>query len=273
MMAELAGSTAMEVKSCCAALYETEWVRLVLGDSFHPGGLTLTERLGGLLGLDSSKTVLDVACGRGASALHLARTFGCYVIGVDFGAENVAAAQEAGLRAGLSSPLDFRVGDAEGLPLEDASVDAVICECAFCTFPAKAQAATEFVRVLRPGGRLGLSDLTRTGELPPELEGLLAWAACIAGARPVDEYVAYLTAAGFVNPTVEPHDEALLDLVKSIRQKLLGAELLVKLGALKLSGVHFEQAKIMAKSAAEAIRDGQLGYTLLIASKMDPLSV
>ncbi len=82
------------------------------------------------------------------------------------------------------------------LTFEDASFDAVICECAFCTFPDKERAAAEFARVLRPGGRVGLSDLTRTGPLPDELEGLLAWVACIADARPVEEYAHFLTAAG-----------------------------------------------------------------------------
>jgi ubiquinone/menaquinone biosynthesis C-methylase UbiE len=64
----------------------------------------------------------------------------------------------------------------------------VICECAFCTFRDKSAAASEFARVLKPGGKVGLSDLTRSGILPAELDGLLAWVACIADARPISEY-------------------------------------------------------------------------------------
>src|SRR6266511_4051317 len=78
-------SSALEsdvVKSGCATVYASDWANLLLGDSFHPGGLTLTSRLGQLLGLDASSTVLDVACGRGSSAIHLAQTTGCRVIGV-----------------------------------------------------------------------------------------------------------------------------------------------------------------------------------------------
>src|SRR4051812_38201157 len=143
-------------KACCAAAYESDWARLLLGDSFHPGGLALTERLGRLLGLGPTDRVLDVACGPGTSALHLAATFGCRVVGVDLGAANLARAAAEAERRGLAALATFEPGDAERLPFPAASFDAVVCECSFCLFPAKTVAAAEFARVLRPGGRLGL---------------------------------------------------------------------------------------------------------------------
>ena len=79
----LPASTAVEIKSCCAALYETDYARLLLGDSFHPGGLELTERLGKQLGLRPGQRVLDVASGTGATAVFLAERFGCHVVGLD----------------------------------------------------------------------------------------------------------------------------------------------------------------------------------------------
>lgn len=260
-------AAAPELKSCCAALYQTDWARLLLGDSFHPGGVALTGRLGAMLGLGQSSTLLDVACGRGASALHLAKTFGCRVIGVDLGAEAVRAAGEAAAAAGLAGLTDFRVADAETLPLPSASVDAVLCECAFCTFPDKGAAAAECARVLRPGGRAALSDLTRADTLPPELQDLLAWVACIAGARPVAEYVTLLEGAGLQVGPVELHDEALTEMVTGIRQRLLGAEVLIKVGAVNAPGLDLERARGMAKAALEAIRTGRLGYALFVAAK------
>ena len=256
-----------EAKSCCADLYASDWVRLLLGDSFHPGGIVLSERLGTLLGLEPGFQVLDVAAGRGTSAIHLAQRFGCSVVGVDYGDASVAAARTAAARAGLVDRVQFVMGDAERLPCADGAFDAVICECAFCTFPDKQAAAAEFARVLRSGGRLGLSDLTRTGALPPDLRGLLAWVACIADARPVDEYVACLQGAGLAVDAVEPHDEALAAMVRDIRTKLLGAEVLVKLKTLDLPGVDFEAAKGLVRSAADAVRAGTLGYALIIATK------
>jgi arsenite methyltransferase len=257
------------IKSCCAAVYASDWATLLLGESFHPGGLALTERLGRLLQLDPSTTVLDVAAGRGASAVHLARTFGCQVIGIDYGGPNVEAARDAARAAGLEHRISFQAGDAERLPLADGSVDAVICECAFCTFPDKPAAAAEFVRVLRPGGRLGLSDLTREGPLPPELASLLAWVACLGDARPTREYIDQLLDAGFGPPLVERHDDALLTLVRQVRGRLVAADLLNKLGQLPVPLGGLEEARAMAHAAERAVVAGQLGYVLLAASVTD----
>ncbi|HEV3331092.1 MAG TPA: methyltransferase domain-containing protein [Bryobacteraceae bacterium] len=151
------------------------------------------------------------------------------------------------------------------LDFPDASFDAVICECAFCTFPEKRAAASEFARVLRPGGRVGISDLTRSGPLHQELEGLLAWIACIADARPVEEYAGHLKAAGFEVTTTEPHNDALAEMARDVQGRLLGVELMVKLKKLDFPGADFEQAKQLARAAANAIQQGLLGYILIVA--------
>jgi SAM-dependent methyltransferase len=255
-----------DVKSCCATLYESDMARMLLGDSFHPGGLTLTKRFGELLGLKPGMRVLDVASGKGEGAIFLAQTFGCEVIGIDFGSVNVEQASARAHNAKVDHLVTFQTGDAERLPFPDASFDALICECAFCTFPDKPTAAAEFSRILRRGGQVGISDLTRAESLPPELTGLLAWVACIADARPVAEYAQYLEAAGMRNTVVEPHDEALAEMVRDIQGKLLGAELMSKLKKLDLGGVNFVEAKAMARAAADAVRAKKLGYAIITAS-------
>jgi ubiquinone/menaquinone biosynthesis C-methylase UbiE len=256
-----------ELKSCCAAVYQSDFARLLLGDSFHPGGLALTECLGKLLALSRSDHVLDVACGRGESAIFLATRFGCRVTGIDLGETNVACATSRAEAANVSTLVRFNLGDAERLHYPEASFDVVLCECAFCTFPNKQAATSEFARVLRSGGRLGLSDLTRSGKLPSELTGLLAWIACIADARPVEEYVAYLEQAQFQSLSVEPHNEALAQMVRDVRSRLLAAEMMVKLEKMSLPGVDFADAKATAACAAGAVRSGLLGYSLVTAKK------
>jgi ubiquinone/menaquinone biosynthesis C-methylase UbiE len=265
--APLPSVDADEIKTCCAAVYQSDWARLLLGDTFHPGGLALTERLGQLLELDARQRVLDVAAGNGTSAIFLAQRFGCVVVGVDYGEAAVQAAAQAAEAAGVGHLVRFARGDAERLPIADSTFDAVICECAFCTFPDKTAAAREFARVLRPGGRVGLADLTRNGSLPAPLEGLLAWVACIADARPVAEYVRTLVGAGLVQECVEPLDGALRDLVRDVRTRLLAAELLVRLQKIELPAVDFEQARTMASAAADAVHAGLLGYTLVTAAR------
>lgn len=255
------------LKQCCAKLYESDFAKILLGDSFHPGGLKLTERLGELLCLTPESCVLDVASGKGTSAFFLAERFGCQVVGIDYSTENVAKANDLAETKHLASRVRFEHGDAERLSFPDASFDAVLCECAFCTFPNKTDAAGEFARVLRPGGRIGLSDLTRDPTLPKDLDGLLAWIACIADAQPVARYVEYLRSANFDVEKAEPHDEALVEMVEQIRMKLLGAEIMVGLKKLNLPGVDFSVAKLLAKSALDAIQGGQLGYVIITASK------
>jgi ubiquinone/menaquinone biosynthesis C-methylase UbiE len=261
--------TAETIKACCADLYERDLVRLLVGDSFHPGGLELTERLAVLLQLDARSRVLDLAAGRGTSALHLARVFGCRVVGVDYSGANVAQANEAAKRDGLSEQVEFLQGDAEQLSaLANESFDAVICECAYCTFPRKQAAASEIARVLCPGGRFGLSDLTRNGPMPPELDGLLSWIACVADAQPLATYVTDLEAVGLTVTQIEAHTEALVELVDQVRGRLLVAEIMTRIQHMQLpGGVDLKQAKHVARSAADAVSAGILGYTLIIAGR------
>jgi ubiquinone/menaquinone biosynthesis C-methylase UbiE len=258
---------AANIKQCCARLYESEIVTRLLGDSFHPGGPALTERLGVMLRLSPESVVLDAASGRGVSASFLAQRFGCTVIGVDLSEENTAYAAAEAERGTISDRLSFRVGDAERLPLDDATVDAIICECAFCTFPDKPQAAREFARVLRPLGRVGLSDITRVTGPADELTDLMAWIACLADARPATTYGSWLTGAGFTDVAIEPHDEALVEMIRDIGKRLLVTEVLAGLKKINLAGIDLSQAKRLTQQALIAAHEQRLGYAIVCAAR------
>lgn len=261
------GVPADELTSCCARLYESDVVRLLLGDSLHPSGLRLTDRLAGLMRLSPESRVLDVACGRGESALHLARTVRCRVVGVDAGANTVVEANLRARDAGLADRVTFEVGRATCLDAPDASFDAVICECAFCTFPDKLQAAREFARVLRPGGVIGISDVTTSGALPAELQGLLAWVACIADAQPLQGYASQLRTAGLHIDVIEEHNDALHELVDAVRQRLVGASLLAATGRIGIQTVDVETGRRLAAATVDAVNQGTLGYGIVVASQ------
>ena len=257
----------LAVKQCCAAVYGSEAARVLLGESFHPGGAELTKRLGWMLSLTPQTRLLDVAAGRGASALLIAEKFGCEVIGIDYSHENIEVGKAEATAKRLNGKVTFQWADAEKLPFADASFDAVICECAFCTFPDKQAAAREFNRVLRAGGRVGLSDLTRDGSLGAQLEGLTSWIACIADAQPLSAYGALLSGAAFTVNAMERHDGAIAEFVNQLRTRLLAAEVMVKLQKLALPGFDVEAAKVIAMHAIEAIKNGKLGYAIVVASK------
>jgi len=255
------------IKQCCAAVYDSDAAKLLVGDSLHPGGTALTERLGAMLNLGPQTRVLDVAAGRGTSALTLAARFGCEVIGLDYSARNTEAAKRDASARGQSRTVRFYCGDAERLPFADGTFDAIVCECALCTFPNKQSAAAEFARVLRPGGRFGLSDLTREGSLPPELASLAAWIACIADAQPLAEYATLLAAAGLKIVATEEHNGALIDFVNHVRARLLVAEIALGLNKLALPGFDIAMAKDFTQCALAAIRAGKLGYAIVTATK------
>lgn len=163
--------------------------------------------------------------------------------------------------------MSFHLADAEKLPFEADTFDAILCECAFCTFPNKQTAAQEFFRVLKPGGCLGLSDLTKTPGPLRELEGLLAWIACIGDAQPLDSYVEILQDAEFTVAHVEDHGDALLEMVRQIQGKLLGAEIVAGLKKFAVSNLNFSDAKRFAEAAIGAVKDRKLGYVLISANK------
>jgi SAM-dependent methyltransferase len=269
--------TDRQIKVCCATFYQSDLVRMLLGDLFHPGGLALTRHLGEVIELGPTDRVLDVACGRGTSDVHLTERFGCHVTGLDYGPGNVAAAEAYAAESGVAHLTAFRQGDAEGLPFDDDAFDAVISECSFCTFPDKAAAAAEMARVLRPGGRLGLTDMTVDGPLPDDVQNLLAWVACVAGAGTPEDYVATLRAAGFSDFTVEDRRGALLDMVATVRRRLLGLELAAGLGKLGgstgpsrqglaelLGDLDLNDGKRLARRAVELVEGGVVGYTLIV---------
>ena len=266
------GLTSGEVKACCAAAYESDAVAMLLGDAFHPGGAALTRQLAGYLGLQPGHRVLDVASGPGSTALLLAREHDVQVDGVDLGEKNLDRASAAAEAAGLAGRVRFRRGDAERLPFPDQAFDAVVCECAFCTFPAKETAAAELARVLRPGGRAGITDVTLVpSRLDDRLAGLAGWIACLADARPLDDYRRILTAAGLRVTRAERHDEALTQMIGQIEGRLRVLRMAARAaGVPGLGEIDAGPVLEMTAVAREAVAAGTLGYGLLIAEKGHP---
>ncbi len=149
------------------------------------------------------ETVLDLGSGAGRDAFIAARAVGAggRVIGVDMTPEMLALArQNAGIFTSMYgiNNVEFREGYIEALPVDDASVDVIISNCVINLSPDKARVFREAARVLKPGGRLVVSDIVLNRELPPALrESVSLYAACIAGALKRADYLAAIEAAGF----------------------------------------------------------------------------
>jgi SAM-dependent methyltransferase len=163
--------------------------------------------------------------------------------------------------------VQFCCGDGETLPFVAGAFSAVVCECAFCTFPDKQAGAREMHRTLRGPGRLGLSDVALERPLPPELHQLATWVLCIADARRAEDYQAILRRAGFAEFTQSDLSWALRETVAEAGRRLMAIELGQKLGKLPDMVGDLEAAKATTRRAAEFVEAGGAGYILLIADK------
>jgi SAM-dependent methyltransferase len=159
-----------------------------------------------LASLQPGQTVLDLGSGGGIDCFLAARKVGPMgrVIGVDMTPAMIDRARANQAKLGLSN-VEFRLGEIEHLPVADNTVDVILSNCVINLSPDKAQVFREAYRVLRPGGRLAVSDIVTDGPLPDAVKNdLAAWAGCIGGALDAREYVAGMEAAGFVDVTLTP---------------------------------------------------------------------
>ena len=173
----------------------------------HFGGLEGTEELASLCHIGQDSQVLDVGCGVGVTPCFLAKRYDCRVVGVDIRARMVERSEERARRERVADRAEFRVADAQDLPFEDNSFDAVITE-SVTSFPEdKQRAVDEYVRVTRPGGYVGLAESTWL-KVPPPPE-LVAWASQDVGAsvQPLmaDEWLGLLKNAGLQDIAVRIH--------------------------------------------------------------------
>jgi SAM-dependent methyltransferase len=167
-----------------------------------PAGANLGLGCGNPLALangEPGEIVLDLGSGAGFDALLAARVVGPTgrVVGVDMTPEMLARAQANAEKAGVENA-EFRQGYIEALPVDDATMDVVISNCVINLSPEKARVFAEAHRVLRPGGRLAISDLVLIAPLPTSLlRSVEAYIGCIAGAMQRDHYLAAIRHAGF----------------------------------------------------------------------------
>ena len=160
--------------------------------------------------LKPGEVVVDLGAGAGFDCFLAARAVGPAgrVIGVDMTPEMVAKARENARRSGYEN-VDFRLGEIEHLPVPDQTADVIISNCVVNLSPDKPAVYAEAYRVLRPGGRLAMSDVVATAELPPEWrDDMRLLSACVSGASTVAEVEGMLRAAGFVDISVQPKDQS-----------------------------------------------------------------
>jgi SAM-dependent methyltransferase len=160
--------------------------------------------------LRSGETVLDLGSGAGFDCFLAASRVGRTgrIIGVDMTPEMVTKARANARRIGAAN-VEFRLGEIEHLPVPDASVDVIISNCVVNLSPDKGAVFREAIRVLKPGGRIAISDVVATQTIPVEVaESVEALTGCVAGAAKVDDLRALLIEAGFESVAIEPRSDS-----------------------------------------------------------------
>jgi len=156
--------------------------------------------------LNPGEVVLDLGSGGGIDVLLSARRVGSTgkAYGLDMTDEMLALANENKSKAGLEN-VEFLKGEIESIPLPDDSVDVIISNCVINLSADKDKVLKEAFRVLKPGGRLAVSDVVTRGEIKPAIrQSVLLWVGCIAGALEEEDYRGKLEAAGFKDVGIEP---------------------------------------------------------------------
>ena len=172
--------------------------------------------------LRPGEAVLDLGSGGGIDCFLAAQAVGAggEVWGLDMTPEMVQLARHNAEQVGAIN-VRFRLGEIEDIPFPDATFDVLLSNCVINLSTDKARVFGEAARVLRPSGRLRVSDMVLTRELAPEQRAdAEQWAGCIAGALPVDEYVGLIRAAGFVDVTAEfePNERGIASAYVSARR-------------------------------------------------------
>jgi arsenite methyltransferase len=206
--AEIAGSSPAGCStSCCGTERQSSSEYSMIGDAYDGVDGYMAEADLGLgcglpvehAGLQPGQTVLDLGSGAGLDAFVARQLVGeeGRVIGVDMTAEMIAKARENAQRSAFDN-VEFRLGEIEHLPVLSDTIDVVISNCVLNLVPDKARAFAEIYRVLKPGGHFCISDVVASRDLPDWVREIAeAYAGCVAGAIPRENYLAIIRERGF----------------------------------------------------------------------------
>ena len=229
--------------SCCSGISQAKTISKTIGYSdvemeAVPEGANLGFGCGNPVALASLKegdVVLDLGSGAGFDAFLAAQRVGKAgrVIGVDMTPEMLDKSRINAEKGGYKN-VEFRSGEIEKLPVEDSSIDVIISNCVINLSPDKETVFKEAYRVLKPGGRLMVSDLVLTKELPDVIkQSVEAYVGCLAGATMKDEYLSFINKAGFRDTKVISQSSYPADAMFDNLKDAEGAIVSIKVSAVK----------------------------------------
>ena len=198
------GEPGTTVSKCDIFDFMAKYVGLTV---IHPGGFATTRQLIKALGVNRNSRVIDVACGKGTTAILLAEKLGCEVVGIDLAPELIDEAIQLTKKKGLSGKVTFHVADALDLPFSDGEFDIAVAQAMLVLMEDKVKAIQEAKRVIKPGGRAGWLELSWKKAIPPEFIRILSdviCAYCMINVQTFDGWRKIFDAAGVPEVGVIP---------------------------------------------------------------------
>jgi len=213
--------------------------------------------------LENNATLLDIACGNGKTATFLAKTMGICVSGIDVGEGMIEAAIRRSKKMRVEDRTDFRVALASKIPYGPNSFNAIISECALCTFVDKDSALVEITKVLKPNGIVGLNDVTveNHDNLDDELRGLLGRVACVADALSSTGYIGLFSTYGFKPISSSVHSDLLYDMARKAKTR---ARFFRDVGEDQETNSRMDDAIRIIDMIEKQIESGNIGYEMFI---------
>ncbi len=175
-----------------------------------------------LASLKEGETVLDLGSGGGIDVFLASKKVGSKgkVIGIDMTEKMIEKSRETAKKYGYNN-VEFRLGEIENLPIEDNSIDVIISNCVINLSSDKEKVFKEAYRVLKPSGKIMISDLVTEGKLPEKIKKSFdAWAGCIAGALEKNEYLKTIRKVGFKDVRIVSESSFIIDVSKELRGKI-----------------------------------------------------
>ncbi len=249
---------AMDSPGCCSTFYEQDWVRQIAEENFHPGGTELTDKTIAAMSLSPGATLLDLGCGTGTTALRLAGQHDLLVSAVDISTANIERASKRMGECGVA--VNFRQADAHHLPFGDNELDGVLAECAFSLFNEKPLALAEIQRVLKPGGKLAITDMAIGGTLPDDISSVLAPWTCLADALHPQAYVRMFREARFKVEVSVDESTGLISLLRNLKRKLLLVGTGAALTHQAIPGLDLSRAKFWLDRFQAEVDKGSILY-------------
>jgi len=248
-----------EPMTCCTTFYEQDWVHLLTGGSFHPGGLELSRDCVEAMNLLKGSRLMDLGCGVGTTTFNLAEHFGLQVVGIDRSEKNVAQARKLAMES--TTATSFQIADLSApLPFPDDSFHGALAECVISLLPQPARTLDEIYRVLKKGGQLAVTDMTVDDKLPADLAEAVAPWTCLEGARSETDWVSFFDASKMQLEQVTDESQGLVRLFKDLKRRLLAASTVSLLSRTDIDALPLKDIQHWLQRFEQAVKAGQIRY-------------